>query len=112
MLTGTVYYQSKPLTYGVLVFRAADGKQYKSVIKNDGTYGTVRPPAGTYQVGVDTSVVPAGAAGGGKSGGPPKRVTLPERVKDPSTSGLTIELTGSSTTQDITVPEEAKPSEK
>jgi hypothetical protein len=105
-LSGKVSYKGAALNYGTLIFRGEDGKLYKSVILTDGTYRTKTPPPGTYQVGVDTSIVPAGASGGGGPGGaPPKRINLPSKVKDPATSDLKVTITNSTSTLDITIPE-------
>ena len=51
---GKVTYQGKPVVWGSVTLRAADGSLHQAGINLDGTYRVDRVPAGPAQVGVSS----------------------------------------------------------
>jgi len=96
---GTVTYQRKPVSHGMVVFRPATGKLQTAPIGADGRY-QLKVPEGTYQVAVvapaELPDVPAGISD------PLKRdvavqyrqakPSVPSRFGRPETSGITVEV--------------------
>jgi hypothetical protein len=83
--SGTVTLDGEPLPAGTIGFMSAEGPVATAVaILEDGTYLTNRAPIGKNVVTIDTTSI--------QVGNPPKYVPIPEKYRDPATSGLTVEL--------------------
>jgi hypothetical protein len=100
---GKVTYQGKPVVWGSITLRAADGSMHQIGIESDGTYQLENVPVGLANVGVsspdpkpsarlkeDSRVRPAPP--------PPPGAwfSLPAKLADPSTSGVTLQVGGAS----------------
>jgi hypothetical protein len=104
-VTGTVTYQSKPVTSGLINFLPEKGRPLGSGIGSDGTY-SVKLPTGKYQVRIDA---PAPLPEGFKEGMPLAKLApplVPEKYANFNSSGLTatIEEQGSSQQLDFKLP--------
>lgn len=126
-LSGTVKYKGTPVTAGMITF-AAKGEggdpsgSYPVPITSDGTYSASQLPAGELVVAIETeSANPKNRRsfdqyGGGKGkemmkrspapegvGSGPKGtyVKIPDKYKDPKTSGLTVTVTSGKNTKDF-----------
>jgi hypothetical protein len=85
-LSGRVTYKGKPLSSGFVTLVGQDGRKFSASIKVDGSYrfrGVTLPP-GEYRVVIDDSVTL------GK--GQPRGAVIPERYRNPETSGLTARI--------------------
>jgi hypothetical protein len=83
---GRVTYQGKPLSSGFVTLIGQDGRKFSASIKTDGSYrfrGVTVPP-GEYRVVIDDSVTL------GK--GQPRGAVIPQRYRNPETSGLTARI--------------------
>jgi hypothetical protein len=110
-LKGKVTYKGEQLGGMSLRFVAPDGREATAQVGFEGAYEAVAVPLGTVAVGV---VPPAGPAGPPVKLDPklaaslPKRPTtsakLPDRFRDPKTSGLTFEIAKGMKNLDITIP--------
>jgi hypothetical protein len=103
-VTGRVTYQGKPVVWGSVTFKAADGSMHQIGINLDGTYRLEHVPVGPAVVGV-SSPDPAPSArarqlggdeGRGRPGPPPVPAgawfPLPAKYADPATSGVTVHV--------------------
>jgi hypothetical protein len=103
-VTGRVTYQGKPVVWGSVTLKAADGSMHQIGINLDGTYRLERVPVGPAAVGV-SSPDPAPSARARALGGDEKRsrpgappvppgawFPLPDKFADPATSGLTMHV--------------------
>ena len=111
-VSGTVTYQNKKVTSGVVVFVGADGKASQPApIKEDGTYTAVNVPVGPVKVAVDNPP-PAISTGGAKlpAGDPEAQasakeaaryVPTPLQYRNADKSGLTTTVKGGSNTYNI-----------
>jgi hypothetical protein len=107
-VTGRVTHKGKPLTSGTVTFLTAGNKVFTSQIASDGSYTVLKLPAGPVQIGVQIppaftyddpqmpSASPAAAA--------TQPITIPPKYHDPSTSGLTLDVTGANQTHNIELP--------
>jgi hypothetical protein len=103
-VTGRVTYQGKPVVWGSVTLKAADGSMHQIGINLDGTYRLDRVPVGPAAVGVsspDPAPSPRARALGGdenrsRPGPPPVPprawFKLPDKYADPATSGLTVHV--------------------
>ncbi len=104
---GKVTYQGKPVVWGSVTLKAADGSMHQIGINPDGTYRLDRVPVGVAQVGVSSpdpkpsARLKARAAGGddprvrpGPAPPPGAWFPLPEKYADPATSGVTVQVGG------------------
>jgi hypothetical protein len=103
-VAGKVTYQGKPVVWGSVTLKAADGSVHQIGLNADGTYRLDRVPVGPAKVGV-SSPDPAPSARA-KSledarvpAGPPPLppgawFPLPAKYADPATSGVTVQVGG------------------
>ena len=115
-LTGKVTYQGKPVIYGSVLVRCADGTQQAGNIQPDGTYTVADLPAGPVKLGVISPEPPDPASRPpppGAPGAPPpglrpvdrsKWFKLPEECGDPDKSGKAATVQAGTTTFDIQLP--------
>ena len=102
-VTGTVKYNSKPLTRGQISFVGADGKSASGTINADGTYVVIGVPRGEVKVSVTSYHV----EGEDKFGlrplktAPPMKSAIPKKYNDPATSGLRYTIDGRKKTIDF-----------
>jgi hypothetical protein len=103
-ISGKVTYNGETLGSGTVQFNGPNATAM-SGIAADGTYTIAKMPVGTVQIAVETTSPPPGTPqeGSGKitggsmsvQGAPPppgKYVPIPDKYKDPRTSGLTYEV--------------------
>jgi hypothetical protein len=89
---GTVSYQGQPLQSGFLKFVGKDGAYSAANIQKDGKFTITDVVPGEVKVAV------AEAPGGSKQGaGNPKGPSLPDKYRDPATSGLQYTITPETT---------------
>jgi hypothetical protein len=119
-VSGKVTYQDKPLPGGTVVFVTEDnGKQDRAPIQPDGTYSAANVPMGNLRVGVEPAtkgaignmpidaakpVIPADSPAAkvyGQSGA--AYVDIPENLRNPATSNITLKVEKSAQTFDITL---------
>jgi hypothetical protein len=85
-VSGRVTYKGKPLSSGFVTLIGQDGRKFSASIRADGSYrfrGVTVPP-GQYRVVIDDSVTL------GK--GQPRGAEIPERYRNPETSGITAKI--------------------
>ena len=103
-VSGKITYEGKPVTSGLINFRAEGKRPLGGGIQPDGTYQFDLPP-GTYKVRIDT---PGALPPGWKEGDPPGQMgprQVPEKYADFTASGLTATVTeDSSQPIDFTLP--------
>jgi hypothetical protein len=102
-LTGTVRYNGKPVSSGLLRFTGPNGFYSAASVQPDGTYTVTDVIPGELKVGIMDE--PQGAGGPeGKSAGPrPAPLTVPAKFREPETSGLVYTVTADMTTLDIDI---------
>jgi len=121
-VTGSVTLNGKPMTAGSVTFHYEGGVNASAAIGTDGSYHLVKPPKGTANVTVEPPDLNTGAGVG--SGGnvkpvstklseqpkttKPEPVWIPDKYKNPKTSGLSITVSGSNQSFDIAMTGEAK----
>jgi hypothetical protein len=115
-LTGKVTYQGKPVVYGSVLVRCADGQQRSGNVEPDGSYTVLNVPAGPVKLAVvspeppDPTKAPPNRGRGERA--PPQQaaapasdrskwVKLPDNYADPDQSGLTATVTAGTVTHDI-----------
>lgn len=112
-VSGRVTYNGKSVTSGTVVLLSTDGKASDpAAVQPDGTFSIAKAPAGTVKVVFDNPPPPrvdrrlpandpeaqAASAGAGRY------VLTPPHYKDPTKSGLTLELkSGKNPNSDITL---------
>src|SRR5947209_1307705 len=100
---GKVTYQGKPVVWGSVTLRAADGSMHQIGLNPDGTYQLDRVPVGPAKAGVSSPdpTPSARARRGGEDAkvpaGPPPPppgawFPLPAKYVDPATSGVTVQV--------------------
>jgi hypothetical protein len=100
-----VTYQGKPVVWGSVTLKAADGSIHQIGINPDGTYRLDRVPVGPAQVGVSSpDPKPSARRRDGDDGrgrpnpppGPPPGAwfPLPAKYADPATSGVMVQVGG------------------
>jgi hypothetical protein len=102
---GTIAYNGKPVTSGIINFLKQGGRPEGGGISADGSYSFALPP-GDYQVRIDS---PPPLPEGWKEGQPLPKLPprqLPEKYASYSTSGLNASVTGNDDPQtiDFTLP--------
>jgi hypothetical protein len=93
-VSGTISYKGQPLQSGILKFVGPQGTYSAATIHADGKFTITDVVPGEVKVGV------VDALGGSKQGGPERKtphVSLPEKYRDPSTSGLQYTITPQTT---------------
>jgi len=116
-LTGKVSYKGKPVVYGSVLVRCADGIQRAGNIELDGSYTVLNVPTGPVKIGVDSPEPPSaadishrGSRPGAKAAAAAptvdrsKWVKLPDKYADPDQSGQATTVTVGTTPFDITLP--------
>lgn len=109
-LSGTVTFDNKPLPGGTVIFMTDDNSKTEHVpIQSDGKYSSDNIPLGKLRVAVlppaSGPVMPAGAKVTGAPADHPQAklysqansappVNIPEALRDPATSNITVEVTG------------------
>jgi hypothetical protein len=92
---GTLQYQGKPITQGLLQLESGNGYTVSSVVGTDGSFELQGPhgktiPAGAYQVGVSP---PRPEVKPGDLNSPVVKIEgLPEKFYSPRSSGVTVEI--------------------
>lgn len=109
-VAGKVTYQGKPVAWGSVTLRAADGSVHQIGLNPDGTYRLDGVPVGPAQVGV-ASPDPKPSARGGRGGDervpagpqlpPGAWFPLPDKFANPQTSGLTVQVGSGSADLDL-----------
>jgi hypothetical protein len=118
-VSGKITYKGEPLHTGKVMITAANGWVGASLINEDGTYSIPNVPPGPAKIAVDTQYsdpVPLSPAARQHKKRPPPPpeamkvpsgltihppVKIPDKYKQPETSGLTLEVTGGRQTFDI-----------
>lgn len=101
---GKVTYQGKPVVWGGVTLRAADGSMHQIGLNPDGTYRLDRVPVGEARVGVSSpDPTPSSRFGRGEDARVPAAppvpppgawFPLPAKYADPATSGVTVQVGG------------------
>jgi hypothetical protein len=101
-VVGKVSYQGKPVVWGSVTLKAADGSMHQIGINPDGTYRLDRVPVGPAKVGVSSpdptpSARAKALADPRVPTGPPPLppgawFPLPAKFADPATSGVTVDV--------------------
>ena len=91
VVTGTVTYQGKPVTGGIVYFVIGDGRPYAGPIAEDGTYEVTYIVTGDASIAVDTNT----------KAGLPTHMELPPQYSSPSRSGLNYTVVEGKQTHDI-----------
>ncbi len=97
---GTITYQGKPVSSGLINFMPVKGRLLGGPIGSDGTYSVKLPP-GDYQVRIDA---PAPLPADWKEGMPAPKLgppLVPEKYADYSTSGLAAKIGDQNRSQDV-----------
>lgn len=103
-VSGNVTFQGKPVTQGMVMFRAQERGIYMTAQLDDKGHYEVKQATGAglspgeYQVSINPPVVDA------PMGGPISRPTfsnIPLKYRDPNTSGLTLSVTEAGTMLNI-----------
>ncbi len=106
VVTGHVSYHSAPVTGGnILLYTEGNSAPFPVYIKADGSFNVSDAPTGLMRVAIETDSAPAADAplppqppgvapdpGRIDAGDMPKKVPIPAKYKDPSSSGLTWEI--------------------
>lgn len=93
-IKGTIAYKGEPLSSGLLQLVGPEGAYSASPIRPDGTFMITDVVQGELKVGVQE--MPRGSKSTGTKSAP---VALPEKYRDPQTSGVTYTIT--SETRDL-----------
>lgn len=94
---GTISYQGQPLHSGLLRLLGSDGSFSGGVIQPDGTFAVTDVVPGEVSVGVLETPQSSGSSSGEKSVPGPKPVALPEKFREPETSGVKYTITPQTT---------------
>lgn len=95
-VSGTVSYKGQSLQSGILKFVGPDGAYSAASIQPDGTYIITDVVPGEVKVGVMEAPGGSGSSSGDTKGSAaPKRpaVSLPEKFREPETSGVKYTIT-------------------
>jgi hypothetical protein len=84
-VSGTVTLDGQPLPAGTITFKSQERPITAAVkIREAGAYATNRAPIGKSVVTIDTTSI--------QVGNPPMYVRIPEKYRDPRTSGFNVEI--------------------
>jgi hypothetical protein len=113
-LSGKVTYQGKPVIYGVVVVRLADGTQRTVNIEPDGSYTAPDLPPGVVKLGVQSPEPPDPSAQKPRSRGSApapaaprptvdrsKWFQIPDQLADPDKSGISTTVKAGANSFDI-----------
>jgi hypothetical protein len=104
-VSGTVKHKGQPVPAGILRFIGPEGAYSAASIQPDGSYTITDVVPGEVKVGVMEAPQGSGSSSGAASPGKaPPPVALPEKARDPETSGITYTITPSTTRLDIEIP--------
>ena len=92
-VSGTVTYEGKPVTSGLLKFSGPNGAYSAAVLGDGGKYSITDVVPGETKIGVMESPQGSGSSSGAKSGPAAAPVSLPEKFRDPEKSGVKYLIT-------------------
>jgi uncharacterized protein with LGFP repeats len=94
-VNGTVTYKGQPVQSGILQFVGPEGSYSAAAIQSDGTYIITDVVPGEVKVGVTVAPQGEGSSSGekGRPGSKAAPVSLPDKYRNPETSGLTYTIT-------------------
>jgi hypothetical protein len=92
---GTISYKGQPLQSGILKFVGPAGSYSAAVIQPDGTFIITDVVPGEVKVGVMEAPQGSGSSSGERASSGPKSspVALPEKYREPETSGVKYTIT-------------------
>jgi len=102
-VNGTVSYKGQPVRSGILKFAGPEGAYSAASIQPDGSYTITDVIPGETKVGVMESPQGSGSPSGNRAPPAPKEppVPLPEKFREPTTSGVVYTITPETTKLDI-----------
>jgi len=102
-VNGTVSYKGQPVRSGILKFAGPEGAYSAASIQPDGSYTITDVIPGETKVGLMESPQGSGSSSGDKAAPAPKEppVPLPEKFREPTTSGVVYTITPETTKLDI-----------
>lgn len=92
-LKGTVTYEGKPVTSGLLKITGPHNSYAAASIQESGRYEITDVVPGELQIGVMETPQGSGSSSGGGSGPKVTPLNLPEKFRDPATSGVKYTIT-------------------
>jgi hypothetical protein len=97
-VSGTVSYKGQKLQSGILKFVGPEGAYSAAAIQPDGTFVITDVVPGEVKVGVMEAPGGSGSSSGEKGSGPKAApVSLPEKFREPDTSGVKYTITAETT---------------
>ncbi|HET6572936.1 MAG TPA: hypothetical protein VFG68_04985 [Fimbriiglobus sp.] len=104
-VNGTVSYKGQKLHSGILKFSGPGGSYSAASIQPDGTYVITDVVPGEVKVGIMESPSGSGSSSGERSSAPRVApVSLPEKYRDPETSGVKYTITDDTSELNIEFP--------
>jgi hypothetical protein len=92
-LKGTVTYDGKPVTSGLLKIIGPGGNYSAASIQETGQYEVTEVVPGELKIGVMETPQGSGSSGGGGGAAKVTPLNLPEKFRDPETSGVKYTIT-------------------
>jgi hypothetical protein len=92
-LSGTVTYNGKTLNSGLLKVAGPNNSYTAAAIQKDGTYKITDVIPGEVKIGVMPSPQSSGSSSGGKDAPTTAPIDLPDKLRDPETSGVKYTIT-------------------
>lgn len=105
-VTGKVTYQGQPVRSGIVRFIGPEGAYSAGPVQSDGTYTVTDVLPGETKVGIMESPSGSGSSSGDKpekSAATKGAAPLPEKYREPTTSGLVYSITPETTELDIQI---------
>jgi hypothetical protein len=90
---GTVMYDNKPVTSGILRFIGPNGAYSAARLGDGGRYEITDVVPGETKIGIMESPQSSGSSSGGAQGASVAPVQLPEKFRDPEKSGVVYTIT-------------------